>query len=141
MTRATLVAMLALALMGCDPDAPGPLSARPPQPLLDFERSGGYTGTTQTLRISTDGSAALESTEVGPTRFEISNRRVAELTETLEEIDWTRAANEPANVSCADCYFYDISYEDHRVTTSGLGNSGRELEDLFALVDAALAER
>jgi hypothetical protein len=43
-------------------------------------------------------------------------------------------------VVCADCYRYDISYEQQHASTTAVGRSGRELEDLLALVNAIISE-
>jgi len=140
-TGAFVVAlMLMLGLTACDDTAPAKVGPGPPQMLLTYQRSGGLAGLTQMVEVLTDGTATLEGTGGKLNRFEISDERMRQLTVTLEGIDWARADDEPANTMCADCYVYDIAYEGRRMSTTALGNSGRELRDLLTLINTIVSE-
>ena len=144
MIKSTGVVVVALVLMlgltACDDTAPAKDDPGPPQPLLTYQRSGGFAGLTQRVEVLTDGTATLEGTGGKLNRFEISDERVRQLTDTLEDIDWARAADEPENTMCADCYVHDIAYEGHRMSTTAIGSSGRELRDLLTLINTIVSE-
>lgn len=82
--------MLMLGLTACDDTAPAKDDPGPPQTLLTYQRSGGFAGLTQRVQVLTDGTATLEGTGGKLNRFEISDERVGQLTDTLEGIDWAR---------------------------------------------------
>jgi hypothetical protein len=103
--------------------------------LLIFTRSGGFAGTTETLTIRADGRAELEGDASPPGRIEVPPELLTRLEEELESLDWERAATEPKNVVCNDCFAYDIRAGGQRIKTTGLGQSGEELGDLLALID------
>ena len=134
------LALLTLVVAACVEERRTHGDPEPPGTLLTFHRSGGFAGLTQRLEVLTDGTAALEGTGGKDAEFEVSGERVRQLAGTLEDIDWARAADEPENTGCLDCFVYDIIYEGRRVSTTGLGNSGRELRDLLSLVDALISE-
>jgi hypothetical protein len=118
------------------------LADREPAPtsvLLTYERSGGFTGSTDGLTIRADGRATISGDQFPSGRFTLSDARLMELKRELSDLDWERAADEPPNVVCADCFVYDISSGQQRVTTTANGQSGRELGDLLALVDSIIA--
>jgi hypothetical protein len=64
--RLAVVALVALALAGCaakDGGKPSPAaggSTVPGRALVDYKRSGGLTGRTEHLMVSSDGAAVLE---------------------------------------------------------------------------------
>jgi hypothetical protein len=132
--------VLLLGVAGCDDTTPTQGDPGPPETLLTYQRSGGFTGLTQRLRVLSDGTATFTNAGGKTKRFEVPEERLSELADTLEDIDWSRAGHEPKNVVCADCYLYDISYERQHASTTAVGNSGRELEDLLALVNAIISE-
>jgi len=103
--------------------------------LLIFTRSGGFAGTTETLIVRADGRAELEGDASPPGRIEVPPELLTRLEEELESLDWERAATEPPNVVCNDCFAYDIRAGGQRIKTTGLGQSGEELGDLLALID------
>ncbi|MDQ3771897.1 MAG: hypothetical protein M3343_07420 [Actinomycetota bacterium] len=141
----TLWLMLALMTLAACTDsqsaAPdgGPESPPSSGVLLDYQRSGGFTGSTDGLTIRADGRAVVEGDQFPSGRFTLSDAHLTELKRELEDLDWDRAADEPPNVVCADCFVYDISSGEERVTTTANGQSGRELGDLLALVDTIIA--
>jgi len=144
-----LTFVLVAALLGCEQADEVP-PAEDPSPgadteddgdrgqtdeLLIFTRSGGFAGTTETLTIRTDGRAELEGDASPPGRIEVPPELLTRLEEELESLDWERAATEPQNVVCNDCFAYDIRAGGQRIKTTGLGQSGEELGDLLALID------
>lgn len=107
--------------------------------LLTFSRSGGLIGTTETITIRSDGRAEVESDASPPRRIEIPPESVNRLEEELQSLNWERAASEPDNVDCADCFTYDIRSGGQRITTTAMGQSGEELRDLLALIEELFA--
>lgn len=107
--------------------------------LLTFSRSGGLIGTTETITIRSDGRAEVEGDASPPRRIEIPPESVNRLEEELQSLNWERAASEPDNVDCADCFTYDIRSGGQRITTTAMGQSGEELRDLLALIEELFA--
>jgi len=150
-----LLIVLAAVQLGCSDGPRGPVSPDSSAPesetedpandqgsggvLLTFGRSGGFAGTTETITIRSDGRAEVEGDAAPPQRLEVPPELLNRLEEELEELDWQRAATEPANVDCADCFTYDIRAGGQRVTTTAMGQSGEELRELLALMDEILA--
>lgn len=119
--------------------APADREPAPTSVLLTYERSGGFTGSTDSLTIRADGRATASGELIPSGRFTLSDAHLTELKRELSDLDWERAADEPPNVMCADCFVYEISSGEERVTTTANGQSGRELGDLLALVDDIIA--
>lgn len=107
--------------------------------LLTFRRSGGLTGSTETITIRSDGRGEIEGDATPPQRLNVSPELLDGLEEELRNLDWARAGTEPPNVDCADCFVYSIRSGGQRVTTTGRGQSGEELRDLLALVEEIIA--
>ena len=107
--------------------------------LLTFSRSGGLIGSTETITIRSDGRAEVEEDASPPRRIEVPPESVNRLEEELQSLNWERAASEPDNVDCADCFTYDIRSGGQRITTTAMGQSGEELRDLLALMEEILA--
>jgi hypothetical protein len=107
--------------------------------LLTFSRSGGLVGTTETITIRSDGRAEVEGDASPPRRIEVPPESLNRLEEELQSLNWERAASEPDNVDCADCFTYDIRSGGQRITTTAMGQSGEELRDLLALIEEILA--
>jgi len=72
--------------------------------LLTFSRSGGLIGTSETITIRSDGRAEVEGDASPPRRIEVPPESVNRLEEELQSLNWERAASEPDNVDCADCF-------------------------------------
>jgi hypothetical protein len=140
MFLAALALVLTLEVSACVETTPTQDDPGTPRTLLTYQRSGGFAGLTQRLEVLTDGRATREGTGGSRSEFEVSDERVRQLTETLEGIDWARADDEPANTVCADCYVHDIAYEGHRISTTAIGSSGRELRDLLSLLNTLISE-
>jgi len=119
--------------------SPADRQPAPTSVLLTYERSGGFTGSTDGLTIRSDGRATISGDQFPSGRFTLSDAHLTELQRELSDLDWARAADEPPNVVCADCFVYDISSGQQRVTTTANGQSGRELGDLLALVEEIIA--
>jgi hypothetical protein len=145
-----LMIVLAGAQLGCsqsDDDTPPTEDSATEDPgdpgtsgvLLSFTRSGGFAGTTETLTVRADGRAELEGDASPPGRLEVPPELLTRLEEELQGLDWTRAATEPQNVDCADCFTYDIRASGRSITTTAMGQSGEELRDLLALIDEIIA--
>ena len=137
---AALALVLTLGVAACNETTPTQGDPEPPRTLLTYQRSGGFAGLTQRLEVLSDGTATIEGTGGKSREFEVSDERVRRLTDTLEDIDWARAADEPENTVCADCFIYDIAYQGRRVSTTAIGNSGRELRELLPLINAIISE-
>jgi len=141
----TLWLMLALMTLAACTDsqsaAPdgGPESPPSSGVLLDYQRSGGFAGSTDSLTIRADGRATASGDMIPSGDFTVPDDLLSGLRQELDELDWERAADEPPNVACADCFVYDISSGQQRVTTTANGQSGRELGDLLALVEEIIA--
>ena len=145
-----LLIVLAGVQLGCTEsadDAPLPEDSATEDPsndpgssgvLLTFTRSGGFAGTTETLTIRSGGRAELEGDAVPPERLKIPPELLNRLEDELQTLDWERAATEPENVHCADCFTYDIRAGSQRITTTAMGQSGQELRDLLALMEEIL---
>jgi hypothetical protein len=141
--------VLTVALFGCAEGAGEPSgedSSEESEPggssngvVLSFSRSGGLVGTTETITIQSDGRAEVEGDAAPPQRLEVPPELLNRLEEELQSLDWERAASEPENVDCADCFTYDIRAGGQRVTTTAMGQSGEELRDLLALVEEIIA--
>ena len=150
-----LLIVLAAVQLGCSEDPGSTVSPADPAPeteaedptndpgssgvLLTFQRSGGFAGTTETITIRSDGRVEFEGDAAPPQRLEVPPELLNSLEEELEGLDWERAATEPDNVVCSDCFKYDIRAGGQRVTTTGMGQSGVELRDLLALMEEILA--
>ena len=147
---APLLIVLVVALLGCseDPGAAPPGGEGSPDDkteesadprskgeLLSFTRSGGFAGTTETITIGSDGGVEVEGDAGPPQELQLPTAMLSRIDEELQTLDWERAANEPPNVDCADCFIYDIRAGGQRVTTTAMGESGEELRDLIALIE------
>ena len=144
-----LLTILAVAQVGCSGEAydtPSDRSQTDPENdpgssgvLLTFQRSGGFAGTTETITIRSDGRVEFEGDAAPPQRLEVPPELLNRLKEELQGLDWQRAATEPQNVVCSDCFEYDIRAGGQRITTTAMGQSGEELSNLLALMDEILA--
>ncbi|MGH2774476.1 MAG: hypothetical protein ACRDJT_03455 [Actinomycetota bacterium] len=151
---ALVLIVLVAAALGCSEGEDAPAAENPaPDPgtktetedpsnapgstgvLLTFRRSGGLAGTTETITIRSDGQGEIEGDATPPQRLEVPPELLGQLEEELQTLDWARAASEPRNVDCADCFVYDIRSGGQRLKTTGMGQSGEELRDLLALVE------
>lgn len=156
MRRITLLLIvLTVAALGCSEGADDTPAAENPSPntetedpsddpgssgmLLTFRRSGGLAGTMETITIRTDGRGEIEGDATPPQRLEVPPDLLNQLEDELQTLDWARAATEPPNVDCADCFVYDIRSGGQRVKTTGMGQSGEELRDLLVLIDQIIA--
>lgn len=114
-----------------------------PRVLVDFTRSGGFTGITQQLIVYADGRATLmaaegatdtETTETDLEQgtFERLRRLLPEAVETLDE--------EPdMNGTCADCFQYDLIYEGVRYTFFDVQRA-EQVTMLLGTLDEAICE-
>ena len=107
--------------------------------LLTLRRSGGLLGTTETVTVRSNGQAKIEGDATPPQSLEVPPELLSRLEEELQTLDWARAATEPANAVCSDCFLYEIRSGGQRISTTGMGQSGEELGDLLALVDEIFA--
>ena len=154
MRLALLSFVVVAALLGCAEEADEVPSGEDPSPgadteeatdpgpkgeLLVFTRSGGFAGMTETLIVRADGLAELEGDASPPGTIEVPRELLTRLEEELQSLDWKRAATEPQNVDCADCFTYEIRAGGQRITTTAMGQSGQELGDLLALIDEIIA--
>jgi hypothetical protein len=120
-------------------DSPAETPNEPPEDsssvLLRFERSGGFAGLTDKLTVRSDGRTELIADDAPLEPFELPPELLERLRAELENLDWARAGSEPRDVQCADCYVYRIQAGSHSVTTTAMGQSGRELAGLLTLVE------
>ena len=76
---AAAVLVFLLGVAGCNDTTPAPGDPGPPETLLTYERSGGFTGLTQSLLVLSDGTATFTNAGGKTKRFEVSTERVSEL--------------------------------------------------------------
>jgi hypothetical protein len=103
--------------------------------LLRYKRSGGFAGLTDRLIVRSDGATELVADDAPQNPFELPPELLERLRAELENLDWVQAGSEPRDVQCADCYVYEIQAGSHSVTTTAMGQSGRELAELLTLVE------
>ena len=111
--------------------------------LVDFTRSGGFTGITQHLLVDGDGEAVLTTGEnAGDARtieFDLAPQTLEQLERVLPEAVRFLDEEPQSGVGCADCFQYDLIYEDARYTFFDLPVSRSTTKMLDAL-DAAICE-
>lgn len=111
--------------------------------VVDFTRSGGFTGITQHLLVNADGEAVLttgEGAEDARTiEFELAPPTLERLERVLPEAERTLDEEPQSGAGCADCFHYDLIYDDVRYTFFDLPVSRSKSKMLDAL-DAAICE-
>jgi hypothetical protein len=111
--------------------------------LVDFTRSGGFTGITQHLLVDADGKAVLttgEGAEDARTiEFELAPSTLERLERVLPEAVRTLDEEPQSGVGCADCFQYDLIYDDVRYTFFDLPVS-RSTSEMLDALDAAICE-
>jgi len=85
---------------------------------LRYQRSGGFVGTFEDLRIRPRRRGILTA-EGGPrgetVRFTLSRRRIDNLRAAFREAGWSRLTDPGREPGCADCFLYVISYNGRKV--------------------------
>ena len=152
---ALLLIVLAVGVLACSESDGTPAVENPPETetetgdpsndpgssgvLLTVRRSGGFAGITETMTVRSDGQAEIEGDATPPQSLEVPPELLNRLEEELQTLDWARAAMEPKNAVCSDCFLYEIRSGGQRLATTAMGQSGEELSDLLALVDEIFA--
>jgi hypothetical protein len=109
--------VVALLLAGCSDD--GDASSTQPDPSGDgfhlrYQRSGGFAGTQDDLRVAPERRATLVSTTAGEpqtTHFRLSPRAVEGLRTAFRDAGWRRIESPGSSAGCADCFVYRIAYQ------------------------------
>ena len=111
--------------------------------VVDFTRSGGFTGITQHLLVYSDGAAELTTgateADAETIEFDLGPETLEQLERVLPEAVRFLDEEPQSGVGCADCFQYDLIYEDARYTFFDLPVSRSTTEMLDAL-DAAICE-
>jgi hypothetical protein len=116
MTRlfALALALGACFASGCGDDAAAPTTTTSTpgggDTLVTYMRGGGFAPVNETLKVTVDGDATLE------TGFQGGERKNAEFSLTADELDRLTKAVDAANLDgftkgtavCADCYIYTL---------------------------------
>ena len=88
--------------------------------LVDFTRSGGFTGITQHLLVYSDGAAELTTgateADAETIEFDLGPETIEQLERVLPEAVRTLDEEPQSGATCADCFQYDLIYDDVRYT-------------------------
>lgn len=106
-------------------DAPDTADTSSPPATVRFVRSGGFTGSVNTLELMRDGTGTLRGDDVEKKRIivNIGRPRGVEIFRQLDEV-WpptNRFIDESAG--CADCPQYEITFNGIRVAIYGIVQS------------------
>ena len=118
-------------------------ASQDPFVLVDFTRSGGFTGITQHLLVYSDGEAELTTGESAADARTIEFDLAPETLELLERIlpeTVTSLDEEPqSGLGCMDCFQYDLIYDDVRYTFFGLPRR-KQTTQMLDVLDVAICE-
>ena len=102
---------------------------------IDFERSGGIRGYSDSLELSEDGSATYsDGSENPPTAFDVPNQLMTVVRFRLEDVDWDETRLPPIEPECCDVIYFVIRHEDHLAYASDLTEADDELSELIAVL-------
>ena len=88
--------------------------------LVEYERSGGIDGITETLEVSSDGSALLDLNDSPAREIEVSEDDLDDLRSALEGADLADLEDKEFEVDCDDCFVYTVTYEGHTVKAADI---------------------
>ncbi len=117
MRAALAVPVAALLLAGCGGESDASSAPRDPPGdgfRLRYERSGGFAGVQEDLRVAPDRRAIIVTREAGApstSRFRLSERAVDGLRAAFREAGWRRVESPGNYGGCADCFLYRIAYQ------------------------------
>ena len=111
--------------------------------FVDFTRSGGYAGITQHLLVYSDGEAEL-TTGVGADdartiEYALEPETLEQLERLLPETVASLDEEPQSGVGCADCFQYDLIYDDVRYTFFDLPRR-RQANKMLDALDTAICE-
>ena len=140
--RAVIVpAVIALLLAGCSDSGDAASTQRDPSGdafRLRYQRSGGFAGTQDDLRVVPERRATLVSTTAGEpqtTHFRLSRRAVEGLRTAFRKAGWRRIESPGSSAGCADCFIYRIGYQG-RVVRFDSVTFPKPLEPVIRRLDA-----
>lgn len=118
-------------------------TSRDPFVLVDFTRSGGYTGITQHLLVYSDGEAELTTGESAADartiEFDLAPESLEQLERLLPETVASLDEEPQSGVRCADCFQYDLVYGDERYTFLNLPRR-EQTTQLLDVLDVVICE-
>ena len=104
---ALLALPVLIALAGCGDEDGGTES------LVIFERSGGFAGLTEELRIETNGRVEFSEEVAGEPRrstVSLSPKRLDRLRDLLDSVPIDSLPEPDPDSICADCFSYALTY-------------------------------
>ena len=120
--RAVFVsAVIALLFAGCSDSGDASTAQRDPSGdafRLRYQRSGGFAGVQEDLRVGAGRRATLVTTTAGKphtTRFRLSKKSVDALRAAFRKAGWPRIHSPGSSAGCADCFIYRIAYRERVV--------------------------
>jgi hypothetical protein len=119
---------LALALLlltaGC-----GQASAASLGGTVQYAKSGGIAGISESMRISSDGRGKIEARS-----FRLTATEVSKLATALRRADLAHTKS-PKGAGCCDVFFYSIRYRGHEVKWDDSSRSlPRRIADLHSML-------
>ena len=110
-------AVIALLLAGCSDS--GDASGTRPDPARDafrlrYQRSGGFEGVQEDLRVAAGRRATLLTSTAGEpqtSHFRLSENAVDALRAAFRKAGWREIRSPGSSAGCADCFLYRIAYQ------------------------------
>ncbi|HYN36129.1 MAG TPA: hypothetical protein VEV82_04050 [Actinomycetota bacterium] len=118
-------------------DAPDTADTSSAPATVRFVRSGGWTGSVNTLELMRDGTGTLRGNDVEKKRIiiNIGRARGVELFRQLDDA-WPKKVK-TFDQNCADCYLYDVAYKGVLLTFYGeaRGRFSEPISQLSRIMD------
>jgi hypothetical protein len=111
--------------------------------FVDFTRSGGFTGITQHLLVYSDGAAELTTgvteEDAKTIEFDLAPKTIERLERVLPEAVRILDEEPQSGLGCADCFQYDLIYDDVRYTFFDLPTQ-KETTRMLDVLSGAICE-
>jgi hypothetical protein len=112
------------------------------EPLVKIDRTGGFPGVHELLKVKTDRSAVLRDGSGPRDRFRVSRTRMKNLRAALRDARWSTLAPEYRSpVEIPDGYRDAITHAGRTVRTETGADPPRRLERVVSILQRIIASR
>jgi hypothetical protein len=106
---------------------------------IEYQSSGGFTGATDTLILSYDGSATVDLDQSKPVDFDVPDELMTEVRDAVADVDWPEVSRPPTQPECCDIGYITIRYDLFFAYSSDLTEPPPELEHLIDVLQDVIA--
>ena len=113
--------------------------------LVEYTRSGGFTGTIERLKLFADGTAVYRGSELGSeldraSRYAVQAGLVRRLESRLDRALAADVDEFTRRATCADCFQYDIMYRGRRYIFFDLLDEDHPISDAVGTLNRVMSK-